>query len=164
MSVRLFLPVPPYYPDEVHARRWAQNYGYSMAPPTVCPMSTTRQAAGSSGGSAGGSSDASAPGGTAWQIYSPSPGERVNGLIPIIGTVSFNPAEVQYFKLEIGVGSSPSTWTTFGTTHSQPVVNGVLEHLQADALPPGDYVIRLVVVRNDGNYPTPYSVPITIGS
>jgi len=24
-------------------------------------------------------------------------------------------------------------------------------------------VLRLVVVRNDGNYPAPYAVPITIG-
>jgi hypothetical protein len=65
--------------------------------------------------------------------------------------------------LEIGSGRSPSSWTTFGTTHRQSVVNGQLETLQAGALPPGEYVIRLIVVRNDGNYPAPYSVPIVVG-
>jgi hypothetical protein len=79
-----------------------------------------------------------------------------------MGTASFNPSEVQYYKIEIGAGSSPSSWSTFGTTHSQPVVNGVLETLHAEALAPGEYVIRLIIVRNDGNYPTPYVVPISV--
>jgi hypothetical protein len=82
--------------------------------------------------------------------------------VPIVGTASFDPADVQYYKLEIGSGWSPTSWTTFGTTHAQSVVNGVLESLQANALSPGDYVIRLVLVRHDGNFPTPHSVPITI--
>ena len=82
--------------------------------------------------------------------------------VGIMGTTSFDPAEVQYYKLEIGAGPSPTSWTTFGSTHSQIVNNGVLETLQAVALAPGEYVIRLIVVRNDGNYPTPYSVPVTI--
>jgi hypothetical protein len=79
-----------------------------------------------------------------------------------MGTANFDATEVQYYKLEIGSGASPRSWTTFGTTHSQAVVNGVLENLQASALPPGDYVIRLIIVGNDGNFPTPYSLPITI--
>lgn len=41
-TVRLYLPVPPFYPDEVRARIWAQNNGYSMAPPVVCPSSLLR--------------------------------------------------------------------------------------------------------------------------
>jgi hypothetical protein len=42
------------------------------------------------------------------------------------------------------------------------VTGGVLEMLQANALPPGAYVIRLVLVRNDGNFATVHAVPITI--
>lgn len=37
-STRLYLPVPPHYPDEVRARIWAQGR-YRMAPPLVCPQS-----------------------------------------------------------------------------------------------------------------------------
>jgi membrane peptidoglycan carboxypeptidase len=160
-ATRLFLPVPPYYADEVRARIWAQSHGYSMAPPVVCPGRAVQLASGS--GSAGASSSsAAAPANTVWHIDSPGPGEIVSGVVPIVGTANFNPGEVQYYKLEIGSGQAPDSWTTFGTTHSQPVVGGVLETLHAYALPPGDYVIRLIVVRNDGNYPAPYSVPITI--
>ncbi len=164
ISRRLLLPVPPYYPDEVKARNWASRSGYSMAPSVVCPAGSAPVAVGQGDG-AGQSNDSNAPAPSTatWRIDSPGPGETVSGLVPIIGTASFNPSEVQYYKLEIGSGRSPTSWTTFGTTHGQSVVNGQLETLQAGALAPGDYVIRLIVVRNDGNYPAPYSVPIVVG-
>ncbi|MEZ4510718.1 MAG: transglycosylase domain-containing protein [Chloroflexota bacterium] len=38
VAERLYLPIPPYYPDEVRARLWARGTGYHMAPPTVCPL------------------------------------------------------------------------------------------------------------------------------
>ncbi|MCA9953731.1 MAG: transglycosylase domain-containing protein [Ardenticatenaceae bacterium] len=41
-TVRLYLPVPPFYPDEVKARQWAQSSGYRMAPAAVCPLSVIR--------------------------------------------------------------------------------------------------------------------------
>ena len=72
-------------------------------------------------------------------------------------------ADMDYYKLEIGQGSSPTSWTTFGSTHAQPVRGGLLETLQADAMPAGSYVIRLVVVKKDGNFGTPYQVPVVIG-
>ncbi|UCG24692.1 MAG: transglycosylase domain-containing protein [Chloroflexota bacterium] len=162
---RLFLPVPPFYPDEVRARLWARQAGYSMAPPIVCPAGTAR-VAGPEGeglpGASGASAGAAPPVNSTWHISSPLAGEQVKGLLPIVGTASFDPAKVQYYKLEIGSGAAPTSWTTFGTTHNQSVTNGVLETLQTDALAPGDYVIRLVIVRNDGNFPAPYAVPITV--
>ncbi len=165
-TVRLFLPIPPFYPDEVRARLWAQQNGYSMAPPVSCPASVTHQALNpptSAHNAAGSDAPAPAPGGGAtWRIDSPTPGQQVSGLVSVVGTASFSPGEVQFYKLEIGSSHSPSSWTTFGSTHSNPIVNGVLETLHAYALSPGDYVIRLVLVRSDGNFPTPYSVPITI--
>ena len=36
-NTRLYLPIPPFYPDEVRARIWAQGR-YRMAPPLVCPL------------------------------------------------------------------------------------------------------------------------------
>ena len=155
--------MPPYYPDEVIARRWARQYGYSIAPPVVCSARTKQAAVGSVDNGQANDNGATLSSTAAWRIDSPSPGQQVSGLVPIIGTAQFNPAEVQYYKLEIGAGTSPNSWTTFGSTHRESIGNGLLETLQSDALPPGQYVIRLIVVRNDGNYPNPYSVPITIG-
>jgi membrane peptidoglycan carboxypeptidase len=169
---RLYLPVPPFYPDEVRARIWAQGTGYRMAPPVICSGAAARAAAGSGGSGIGGEDTAvslpeqSAPQPVSqnYHIGSPGAGQQVNGLTPIHGTAQFDPAQVQYYKLEIGQGHNPTEWVTFGTTHSQPVVNGVLEQLQADALPPGPYVIRLILVRHDGNYAgPPHQVAITIG-
>lgn len=167
IPTRLYLPTPPYYPDEVRARIWAQQHGYQMAPSVACPLAVAQRAAGTASGDqpeSGVSEAAPAPAGSNWYISSPSPGERVSGLTPIIGTAAFNPAEVAYYKLEIGQGSAPTQWTTFGSTHSEPVQDGVLEQLHAYALSPGDYVIRLVIVRHDGNFPQPHAVPITIVS
>lgn len=166
-EARLFLPIPPHYPDEVRARLWAQGSGYQMAPATVCPTTVARSSSGSSGsGASGGYSPPPAVGGggSSYRITSPGAGQQVNGAVAIMGTAQFDPAQVQYYKLEIGSGRSPSAWTTFGTTHSQSVNGGVLEQLQADALAAGDYVIRLVLVGNDGNFVgEPYYVPIRIG-
>jgi membrane peptidoglycan carboxypeptidase len=163
-TVRLYLPVPPFYPDEVRARLWAQQQGYVMAPPVACPGTIVRQAMARAAGEieGGDESSAPAPGNAIWRIHSPTPGQRVSGLVPILGTAAFNRTEVNYYKLEISSGSAPGEWTTFGATHSEPVVNGTLEQLHAYALPPGDYVIRLVIVRHDGNFPAPHLVPITV--
>ena len=42
---RLYLSIPPFYPDEVRARVWAQGTGYRMAPPTVCPIRSRKPTA-----------------------------------------------------------------------------------------------------------------------
>lgn len=169
IQTRLFLPIPAFYPDEVRARLWAERYGggYQMAPPTACPVNVARGASGTGGNTAGSSGSASTAGGSSSSgggagsyISSPAAGAQLSGSVPILGTA--NVEGMQYYKLEIGSGASPSSWTTFGSTHNQPVSNGTLETLQASGLPPGDYVIRLVVVMQDGNFSNPYSIPITI--
>ena len=174
---RLYLPVPPFYPDEVRARIWAQGTGYRMAPPIVCSGTVARAAAGSGDwGSGGGGSDGGGdtavsppqsnnpPPGQSYHISSPGAGQSISGLTPIMGTAQFDPARVQYYKLELGQGQNPTSWTTFGTTHSQPVVNGQLEQLQANALAPGPYVIRLILVGHDGNFVgPPHQVSIVVG-
>lgn len=165
-AVRLYLPIPPHYPDEVRARLWAQGTRYRMAPPSICPVGTTSSyASGSSSGSPdeSGGEAAPPPASSSYRITSPTGGQVVSGLVPIVGTAQFDPAQVQYYKLEIGNGRAPTSWITFGTTHSQPVINSTLEQLHADALPAGEYVIRLILVGNDGNFVgSPHAVPITI--
>lgn len=173
-TTRLYLPIPPFYPDEVRARIWAQGRGYQMAPATVCPVGSltfSNSSSGSSGSSSssgsvpvGSGSDGSSSANTSYFILSPSAGEQVNGTINIVGTAEFDTAQVQYYKLEIGNGRSPTEWTTFGSTHTQPVTNGVLEQLQAGSLAPGDYIIRLILVGDDGNFiGSPYAVRIVVG-
>jgi membrane peptidoglycan carboxypeptidase len=160
---RLLLPVPPYYPDEVRARLWLQRYGggYQMAPSVACPAAVVRAARGQTT-SSNSSATNSGFGGATYHMNAPTRGQQVSGIVQILGTARFDPAEYQFYKVEIGSGRVPETWTTLGITHGEPVVDGILEELHADALPPGPYVLRLVVVRHDGNFPAPFAVPITI--
>lgn len=98
-------------------------------------------------------------------ILAPVPAQEVTGSLDIIGTAVFTPTQVSYYKVEIGSGDHPNTWLTIGTTHTQPVQNGMLEQLSAQSLPPGLYTIRLVLVQPDGNFAAPpVTLPITIVS
>ncbi|MGH2537070.1 MAG: transglycosylase domain-containing protein [Candidatus Promineifilaceae bacterium] len=176
VAVRLFLPVPPFYPDEVRARIWAAQAGYAIAPPSVCPLPTARQALQASSGLSGAAAGAAGldlggggaaavpppPAGLSYRIDAPAAGQTVSGVVPILGIANFNPAEYAYYKVEIGQGAAPGAWTTLGATHSQPVNGGQLETLHAAGLPPGDYALRLVVVGRDGNFAAPHVVPIRI--
>lgn len=139
-----------------------------MAPSTVCPADVVRAARGEpveqvgTGGEGNGNSGTNAITSATYRIAAPAAGESVSGLVQIRGTASFDPAEVQFYKVEIGSGRAPSQWVTLGSTHPNPVVNGVLEELHAYSLAPGPYVLRLVLVRHDSNFPPPHTVPITI--
>jgi hypothetical protein len=85
-----------------------------------------------------------------WRIHMPRNGDTISGVVPIVGTADFDPAAVQFYKLEIG--TPDGQWLTLGETHNTPVVNGQLETLHADAFPPGTYALRLIVVGSDSNY------------
>jgi membrane peptidoglycan carboxypeptidase len=82
----------------------------------------------------------------------------------ITGTAIFDPGEVEFFKVELGTGRQPQDWITLGDIHRNPVPEGgALEILDAPSLPPGPYVLRLALVKRDGNVmEPPYSVPIII--
>ena len=99
-----------------------------------------------------------------WRIIEPKVGDNVSGVIPIIGTADFEPGVVEFYKIELGIpNGSDIQWVTLGETHDQPVVNGTLEMLHADALPPGDYFLRLIVVKDSNYAGEPDTVPFTIG-
>jgi 1A family penicillin-binding protein len=99
-----------------------------------------------------------------WRISSPKSGDNVSGIIPILGTADFDPQKVQFYKVELGMGDLENPqWVTLGEVGRNPVVNGPLEFLHADALPPGDYLLRLIVVLWDGNYVgKPHTIGFTI--
>lgn len=96
------------------------------------------------------------------RITYPGVNQVVQGNVPIRGTA--NAANFQYYKIEVGPGSNPRDheWTVVGQLHRSPVTGGVLETFNGGAYPAGTYTLRLVVVDQTGNYPTPCQVTLTI--
>jgi len=84
------------------------------------------------------------------QITSPSMGQEVRDLVPIIGSASV--PDFQFYKVEFGFGANPSDWSVIGSLHDQPVINGQLEVWNTAALPDGVYTLRLQGVKRDGNW------------
>ncbi len=70
-------------------------------------------------------------------------------MVPIFGT-AVRP-NFKYYKLELGTGSNPTTWSYFDGGE-QPVQNGRLGTLNATVLARGVYSVRVVVVDATGNY------------
>ena len=101
-----------------------------------------------------------------WFITSPSNGATVSGILPILGTANFDPAIVQYYKIELAPTDGSAGWITLGATHGTPVTDGVLETLNAAGIAemqPGEYFLRLVLIENNSNYAgPPYTIQITI--
>ena len=120
--------------DAVEAERYARENGLAYLPTVDCwPGVYGMQAIGSVG--------------AALQIQQPAPGQSVRGLIPIIGTAHFDPSQAENYHFYIR-GGQFADWTPLGTPHHNPVVQGQLEMLHADALRPGNYVLRLALVKS----------------
>jgi hypothetical protein len=96
------------------------------------------------------------------RLTSPGVNQVVRGNFPVRGTA--NTAGFQYYKVEVGPGSSPKDqqWNVVGQLHYSPVAGGVLETFNSGAYAPGTYTLRLVVVDQTGNYPDPCRVTITV--
>ncbi len=149
---QIFL-VPPRNPESVKAaHEWAQANNVVVLPTAVCNEELLALARD--------------PNRVAvYRITSPTQGEKVSGVLPIIGTADFEPGVVQFYKIELGIPNGYNVdWVTLGETHTQPVVNGPLEMLHADALPPGDYFLRLIVVKDSNYVGEPHTITITIES
>lgn len=80
------------------------------------------------------------------RIQQPSNGQSVKRALPIIGTAQFSGDQGDYYHMYIR-GGQFADWTPLGQRQHQPVSNGPLETLHADALQPGSYVLRLALVR-----------------
>lgn len=150
-----FVEAPGIQEDAARARLWAGERNIPVLPYLICDDSMLDQF-----------NAPQIPGFEAvWRITSPRPGDQVSGIVPVVGTAQFRPEDVQFYKLEIGKQvDNPDDWrsVTFGSTHAEPVTDGVLEYLYSDALEPGNWVICLELVMWDGNFPTPYCVPVEI--
>ncbi|GAB4269679.1 MAG: PBP1A family penicillin-binding protein [Candidatus Promineifilaceae bacterium] len=147
----LFL-APPRNPESLKsAHEWAQANNLALLPAEPCNEDLLALAR-----------DPNTP--AIWRITSPKAGDVVNGVLPIIGTADFDPAVVQFYKIELGIPDGDNiNWVTLGEIHNTPVVNGTLEMLHADALPPGDYWLRLIVVKDSNYVGEPHTIQITIG-
>lgn len=141
---------PPRNEESVEgAYRWAEENGLAIMPRVTCAEELLVRGRGSEL--------------AVWRIRSPQNGDEVDGVVPVVGTADFDPQQVQFYKVEIGAGEAPQTWTTIGETHRAPVVNGQLETLLADAFEPGTYSLRLVVVTLDGNHVgEPHQITVSI--
>ncbi len=64
-----------------------------------------------------------------------------------------------YWKMELS--SDGSHWTLL-TRRGAPVSQGHLMDFHTRTVPPGSYRLRLVVVMQDGNYPPPCVVAVTV--
>lgn len=147
---QLFL-APPRNPQSLKAaHEWAQSNNLALLPTETCNEELLALAR-----------DPNTP--AIWRIVTPRSGETVKGVLPIIGTADFDPAIVQFYKIELGIPEGDNVnWLTLGETHNTPVVNGILEMLHADALPPGSYYLRLIVVKDSNYVGEPHTIQITV--
>jgi hypothetical protein len=157
MALQIFIAAPPNPVDAIRARNWALSRGIPIVPGVACPPEVLEVA------EEEGDDDGPirpVPG-VVYYITWPEEGGGVYGPTPIIGTATFNHEQYRFYKIEIS-GGQFEHWTTLGETHAENVVDGELEILHAEGLPPGEYVIRLVVVKSDGNFLPPYTVTIRV--
>lgn len=122
--------------DAVEAERYARENGLAYLPTVDCwPGVYNRETIGTVGATL--------------QIQQPAPGQAVSGVIPIIGTAHFNPSQAESYHFYIR-GGQFADWTPLGNPQRNSVAQGQLETLHADALRPGNYALRLALVRAGG--------------
>ena len=92
-------------------------------------------------------------------IISPQPYGYIKGRVEIIGNAQGG--NFSNFRVEIGPGVDPQSWTQIGPDHGNQVSNGLLEVLETEGLGEGIYTLRLSVQQNDGNVRT-WNSPVTI--
>ena len=148
----IFLSPPRNSESLQGAHEWAQAHNLSLLPAHLCNDELMALAA-----------DPNRP--AVYRITSPQSGDSVQGILPIEGVAQFDPNVVQFYKIELGIPDGDNiNWLTLGDTHNVPVNNGTLEMLHADALPPGSYFLRLIVVKDSNYVGEPHTISITIES
>ncbi|MFQ5435313.1 MAG: transglycosylase domain-containing protein, partial [Anaerolineae bacterium] len=148
--VQIFLDPPRNRESLKAAHEWAQANNIAILPAAPCNDETLALARD--------------PNRVAvYRISAPIPGEVVSGVLPIVGTADFDPQVVQFYKIELGIRDGDNVnWVTLGETHNTPVINGQLEMLHADALPPGSYFLRLIVIKDSNYVGEPYTIEFVI--
>jgi hypothetical protein len=156
VSLQIFIAAPTDRVDAIRARNWAYANNVPIVPGVVCPVEVVEEIQTPQ-------ADIDTALGATFEITSPEMEAEVYGVIPIVGTAAWDPARYDYYKIELSrLDGSPTDWLTVGDIHREPVVDDVLEYLNTAALEPGTYLIRVVVVQVDGNFPPPFTIQITV--
>lgn len=92
-------------------------------------------------------------------ITSPANGEVISGDVIIIGNAAID--GFQSYKIEYGQGISPDSLELLGEK-SDPVEEGILLDGVSDAFTSGLWTLRLTVLDEAGNAPTPCEIQIVI--
>lgn len=96
------------------------------------------------------------------RITSPIPNQTVTGQVVVQGGA--NILNFLNYKFEIKGPSTGEAWVVVATFTAPVIDPGLLGTWDSTSLSPGKYVLRLVVSRIDGSFPTPCEVPISIAS
>lgn len=91
------------------------------------------------------------------QITQPGTGAEVTGIVQLRGIATHE--NFVYYKFEF---RAPGGEWSFIEQHNSPVSSGVLGSWNSDSVPPGSYELRLVVVDQTGNYPTPCVIRLNV--
>ena len=95
------------------------------------------------------------------RITSPASGAVMRPGFPIIGTARFDTTQAQYYKVEISGGQFGDVWVTIGDVHTGSASNTELEFL--NAVQPGSYMLRLVVIGIDNSIVSSTGVSFKVG-
>lgn len=158
------LPLPIDPDERASVQVWSLEHGWpALEPSIVCTsdMAAVAIDLGAAAAWAGAAPGLAIP--RAEYRLGIAPGTTLTTTTTLTGTVLFNQDLILYYKVELGAAPAPTEWITIGTTHRSLVQDGPIEVLDAPSLPAGDYVVRLVLVRRDGNFlRPPFSVPIHV--
>jgi hypothetical protein len=94
-------------------------------------------------------------------LTAPGVNAVLTGAVQVTGTA--NAERFNYYKLEYGVGRSPTVWN-FLMQSDNPVSDGILGTWDVSSLVPGAYTLQLKVVDQTGNWiDPPCQVQVTVG-
>ncbi len=91
-------------------------------------------------------------------ISAPAVNEILSGYAAVMGSVALD--DLWFYKVEWA--SASSTEFSYFAGQGAAVRNGALGTLDTRILANGAYVLRVTVVDDTGNYPTPCDIPVTI--
>jgi hypothetical protein len=97
------------------------------------------------------------------EITSPRANAEVRGSVDIVGTARLGP-DFWFYKVEYASSATPDLWVVIGDTHDQEKTNERLETWHTTSLPDGAYYLRLVVVKQDGNYEQTDPLRVTVAN
>ncbi len=93
-------------------------------------------------------------------ISGPGVNQVIVGVTPISGVATHE--SFQFYKLEFAAGPNAGGGFTYFDGGQVQVAGGVLGNLNTTTLPNGEYTIRLTVVDQVGNFPTPCDVTVVV--